>query len=93
MPWLKNPATGGDTLSPHFWFQVTYYFYSSDFLLHNWNLLGRIYLLTKVIGILGVFYSWGLEFLLKNIGREYFNFFFSPIDHHFFCFGILGVIF
>ena len=25
------------------------------FFLHNWNLLGRIYLLTKVIGILGVF--------------------------------------
>ena len=24
----KNPATGRDTLSPHFWFQVFYYFYS-----------------------------------------------------------------
>ena len=36
-------------------FRFFYYFYSSDFLLHNWNLLGRIYLLTKVIGILGVF--------------------------------------
>ena len=51
----RNPTTGGDTLSPHFWFQVFYYFYSSNFFLHNWNLLGRIYLLTKVIGILGVF--------------------------------------
>ena len=60
----KNPATGGDTLSPHFWFQVFYNFYSSDFLLHNWNLLGRIYLLTKVIGILGVFFIVrGLDFL------------------------------
>ena len=56
----KNPATGGDALSPHFWFQVFYYFYSSDFLLHNWNLLGRIYLLTKVIGILGVFLLLGV---------------------------------
>ena len=35
----KNPATGEDTPSPHFWFQVFYYFYSSDLLLHNWNLL------------------------------------------------------
>ena len=51
----KNPATGGDTLRPHFWFHVFYYFYSYNFVLHNWNLLGRIYLLTKVIGILGVF--------------------------------------
>ena len=23
---MKNPTTGGDTLSPHFWFQVFYYF-------------------------------------------------------------------
>ena len=49
----------------------------------------------------GLFYSWGLDFLngrnilfdlLKNIGRAYFHFFFSHIDHHL-VFVILGVIF
>ena len=61
----KNPATGGDTLSPHFWFQVFYYFHSSNLLLHNWNLLCREDLFTyKGYLYFGcLFYSWGLDFL------------------------------
>ena len=47
-----------------------YYFYSSDFLVHNWNLLGSIYLLTKVFDILGGLFSWYFDFV--NILNQFF---------------------